>query len=78
MVALPKSVLWVPIEKAPDWMRKPSVHLLVWCGQPVCGRYSDDTLDPERREDGLVLDFTWPGMEAPSFVAAINPPEGRR
>lgn len=76
---IPGNIIWVPIAEAPDWMKAPRVEILVWCGtpekgQPVCGHYTNDLLDAERREDGLVLDFHWPGMGEPTFIASINPP----
>lgn len=72
----PKTTIpWVPLASAPEWLRRPNVQILVWCGQPVCGHFSTDAQDPERRQDGLVLDTEWPGMTAPTHIAPITAPE---
>ena len=53
---------WQGMESAP----KDGTEILLWCGQWVCGRGSNDTLDPERSEAGWTFDVHWPGMIEPT------------
>lgn len=58
---------WQPIETAPRDGRE----VVLWCGQPVCGRISTDHLDPERTPQGWTFDVTWPGMTEPTHWIPI-------
>lgn len=52
----------LPMETAPPDKR----DVLLFCGQWVCGRRSDDMKDPERLLSGYTTDCTWPGMTQPT------------
>lgn len=58
---------WQPIDTAPRDGRE----VVLWCGQPVCGRISNDYLDPERTPQGWTFDVTWPGMTEPTHWIPI-------
>lgn len=52
----------LPMDIAPQDKR----DVLLYCGQWVCGRRSDDVKDPERLPSGYTTDCTWPGMTEPT------------
>jgi hypothetical protein len=62
--------LWQDMSSAP----KDGTEVLLWCGRPVCGYWSGDMLDPERQQDGWVLDMNWIGMTRPTRWMPIEAP----
>ncbi len=61
---------WQTMDSAP----KDGTHILLWCGgNPVCGHFSTDTLDPEVKGSGsFVLDCDW--LPEPTLWHPITPP----
>lgn len=62
---------WIPIsEHSPI----PGENVALWCGYAVVGYQSEDLDDPERDEDGWVIDYRTSNMSKPTHVMRIVPP----
>jgi phosphoserine aminotransferase len=65
---------WQTIDKLPTDLSYQE-ELILWCGNgAVMGFKSDDLEDPERDENGFVMDWRWRTMSAPTHFMFMQDP----